>query len=150
MKETDSLFIKKLPHFYSFAFVLIPDDLQATQLVVDSISQYLIVNRENLAKNKNNQEKLEECILQNIFELALKRFSQIKLSLNFTTDHRENFYRLETEERAALFLREVKKMNYEEIMWILNKTTGELKAILASARYKIFEIPESRELIVDG
>ncbi len=152
MKDLDieRLLTNDLPHFYSFAFVLIPDDLQASQLVVDSISQLLISDREILLKKINDKKWMKESVGQKIFELAQKRFSQIRLGIDLVNEHKENFYKLDIEERAALFLKEVSKLQYEEIAWILNKTSGQLNAILASARYKLFDLIEIKDSSLNG
>lgn len=126
---------------YSFAFILIPDDLQAGQLVVDSIQTYLISKKENLnqlfsARNADLNRELapiKRALLKLVFELAKKRYHQIKLSISEKYEEND-FYSLEFDEKSVLFLREKLKLSLEDIAVISGKTLSEVQAYLFSAR----------------
>ena len=65
------------PDLYSFAYVLVPDDLQASQLMIDCVQSFLIQKKslvERMGRTKNrivknllNETKL--CLFKIIFEL---------------------------------------------------------------------------------
>lgn len=132
---------------YSFAFVLIPDDLQAGQLVVDSIQAFLIQKRETIellfqSKNKENNiefNRIKKETLQLVYELAKKRFHQIRLSIEETEDKRD-FFHLEFDEKASLYLKDKAKMTNEEIAILTMRTKSEVLASLFSARTKMLRI----------
>lgn len=132
---------------YSFAYVLLPDDLQAGQLVVDSIQAYLIQKREYIEtlfsnKNKDNHfefNKIKKETLQLVYELAKKRFHQIRLSIEETED-KKDFFHFEFDEKAALFLKDKMKMTNDEISILMMKTKIEVLSSLFSARSKMMRI----------
>lgn len=136
-------YLKNLhPDLYSFSYILIPDDLQASQLIIDSIANILldkkILIEKLLASTDKNELELKELkflLFKTIFELAKKRFHQIKSSVNL--ENLEPFYHLEYEERATLFLKHRFKINNELICFISSMGQDELIAVLTKARAKI-------------
>jgi hypothetical protein len=131
---------------YGFAFILIPDDLQAGQLVADSVQAYVLSKKEFLveifnSKNKSLSDELiliKRDLLKNIYELAKKRYQQLKLSLS-ESSNKEDFYSLEFDEKATLYLKEKLKWGFENVAVITAMTKSEISAYLYSARIKMIE-----------
>ena len=73
------------PDLYSFAYVLVPDDLQASQLMIDCVQSFLIQKKslvERMGRTKNrivknllNETKL--CLFKIIFEFIIYYISFI-------------------------------------------------------------------------
>jgi len=73
---------------YSFAYILIPDDLQASQLLIDGVQSFLV--QKNLFLEKMLQakvrtspifsEEIKMNILKIIYEISRKRYQQLKMS----------------------------------------------------------------------
>lgn len=134
------------PELFSFAFVLIPDDLQAGQLIIDSIQGYIVSKREMIedllkikTKNQsNNLQFLKKDLLRLIYELSRKRYHQLRLSIN-DMENNNDFYSLEFDEKATLFLKEKLKFTIEDVANITMKTKGEAEAFLFGARMKMIE-----------
>jgi hypothetical protein len=152
MKKTDFVKLLKVlsSDLYAYAFVLIPDDLQAGQLIVDSLERFMLSEAELVGKYLGVEDQNSETYLElrleiykNIYDLARKRFYQIKRGINgFSMS--QAFYLLEFDEKSAIFLKE--KMNYSngEISIIMMKNIKEILGILGSARVKMLEaIPQA-------
>ena len=126
-----------LPHLYSFAYCLIPDELQAEQLVLDAYSVFLIREREHLSEweaDRGRRERAEtkkfllNDLLGDVYELGAKRAFQLLPSLENKSGP-QAFYRLQPAQRAALCLKENLKKSHEDI-----------EAILAMKKHKVIEL----------
>lgn len=141
--EDFEIYLKNLhPDLYSFSYILIPDDLQASQLIVDSLANVMLEKKSMveriLSKNDHNDEDLKllkSQIFKAIFEIAKKRFHQIKSAVDL--ENLDPFYHLEFEERATVFLKHRYKINIELICFITNMGHDELVAVLSRARTKL-------------
>lgn len=140
-------FIQNLStELYSFAFILIPDDLQATQLMIDSVSSFLIMKKSMISKWANfSESELDDNSLdikihlyKSMYELSKKRYSQLRLSFK---DFEENsgFFSLDFDDKAALFLKERTEFPIDVIEFILGQTKNEVVAHLYSARRHLIE-----------
>lgn len=126
---------------YSFAFILIPDDLQASQLMIDSVSVFLIQNKPlvDLWKKSSDvdlvqhSENVKRHLYKAMYELSKKRYNQLRLSFKNMEDS-SGFFSLNFDDKAALFLQERTDFPLELIQFILDKTEGEILAHLYSAR----------------
>ena len=131
---------------YSMAFVMIPDDLQASQLMIDSVQAFLLQKNTLLQKWEDDlliadEEKKEMCkkhILKCIYELSKKRYVQLKMSLKDVEDS-SGFFSLELDEKAALYLKERAHFDLLDCEFILSKSKSEVLAYLYSARLKMAE-----------
>lgn len=103
---------------YRFAYSLIPDELQAEQLVVDAIGtvlreQHLITMR--LMRHKDRDEVLWPYLMiefyRHIFTLSCKRWGQVEDGVKAPRSY-ELFYHLTLSDRALLFL-----SNYGHCSW---------------------------------
>lgn len=146
-------YLKNLhPDLYSFSYILIPDDLQASQLIVDSIANVVLEKKALIEKITSDSDKhevelveLKYQMFKAIFEIAKKRFHQIKSAVNL--ENLEAFYHLEYEERATIFLKHRYKINIELICFITNLGHDELIAVLSRARTKLcLELKNEPEL----
>lgn len=157
--KTDELqkFIQNLsPDLYSLAYVLIPDDLQASQLMIDCVQSYLVqkrpaIERMLLAKNKMSRNPFTETkshLFKIIFELAKKRYQQLKMSFS-EVEQNGGFFALELEEKAALYLKDKAAMDLEQIEFITGLTRAEVLARLYSARIKMTELMPNQQLFND-
>lgn len=129
---------------YSFAYILIPDDLQASQLVVDSIQSLIISKRHTIDElfvdKKNSDHSLEllqikRILMGNVYHLAKRRYQQIKLSIE--NDDIDAFYSLEVDEKSILFLKDKLKYSIEEISIVTEKTIQEVQSYLFASRAKM-------------
>jgi len=159
LMKTDELqkYIQNLsPDLYSFAYVLIPDDLQASQLMIDCVQSYLVqkkpmIERMALSKNKIVRNILDETkahLLKTIFDLSKKRYQQLKMSFS-EVEQNGGFFALELEEKAVLYLKEKASMDLDQIEFITGVTRAELLARLYSARIKITELMPNQQLFTE-
>ena len=126
---------------YSFAFILIPDDLQATQLMIDSVSAFMIKGKSLIEKWTSaseeeighNSEEIKIHLYKSMYELSKKRYNQLRLSFK-TIEDESGFFSLDFDDKAVLFLQERSSFSLELIEFILGKTRGEVLAHLYSAR----------------
>lgn len=141
-------FIQNLsPDLYSFAYVLIPDDLQASQLMIDCVQSFLIqkkplVEKIALTKNKIVRNLLDETkfhLLKIIFELSRKRYQQLKVSFS-DVEQNGGFFSLDFDEKAVLYLREKAGLELDQIEFITGNTRAEILSYLYSARVKMTEL----------
>ena len=135
-------FIQNLStELYSFAFILIPDDLQATQLMIDSVSAFIIKNKYLVEKWKgasgteitSHSQDIKIHLYKAMYDLSKKRYGQLRLSFKDIED-KSGFFSLEFDDKAVLFLKERSEFSQELIEFILGKSRGEILAHLYSAR----------------
>ena len=147
MKKSEELqkYIQNLsPELYSFAYVLIPDDLQASQLMIDCVQSFLIqkktlVEKMGLTKNKIVKNLLEETklnLIKIVYELSRKRYQQLKMSLA-EVEGNGGFFSLDFDEKAILYLKEKSGFDLDLIEFITSTTSSEALSHLYSARIKM-------------
>jgi hypothetical protein len=140
-------FIQNLStELYSFAFILIPEDLQATQLMIDSVSTFLIQKKSMIAKwtTFNEVELIENSmdikihLYKSMYEISKKRYSQLRMSFKDFEDN-SGFFSLEFDDKATLFLKERTEFPVEIIEFILGQSSNEVVSHLYSARRQLIE-----------
>ena len=155
--ELEKLIQNLSTDLYSFAFVLIPDDLQATQLMIDSVSAFIIQKKSLIDKWSTTSESelvlnahdIKIHLYRAMYELAKKRYNQLRTSFKSIED-KSGFFALEFDDKAALFLKERTEFPLDVIEFILGQTRGEVLAHLYSARIKMVNnIPTHSEAISD-
>ncbi len=142
IEEFESYLKKIHPDLYSFSFILIPDDLQASQLIVDGLS-YVLMNKRSIFdrlinKSQNFSIELDDFkmnLYKAIYEIAQKRFLQIRTSVE--TKDLDNFYSLEFDERAVIFLRQKLKFSHNDICFTVSLGKDDLMKIATQARNKL-------------
>ena len=135
------------PELYSFAYALIPDDLQASQLMIDCVQVFLIqkktlVEKMGLTKNKivlNLFEETKLNLIKIVYELSRKRYGQLKISLS-DVEESGGFFSLDFDEKAILFLKEKTHVDLVQIEYITSMTNSEILSYLYSARIKMTSI----------
>lgn len=132
--------------FYSFAFILLPDDLQANQLVVDAVGTLLVRHKALVTKWVNmpkgefilNQHDVKREFYRTLFELAEIRYHQVVQSLK-EEEEKFEFYQLDLHKKAALYLREKNDYPVELIGYIVDRSTTEVLATLQTARSNMID-----------
>ncbi len=154
-KNLELIINKLYPSFYSFALALIPDQLQARQIVVDSLE--LIFNKqanlmgELLECESSEEEKrlirnLRAQYFKSILELGRKRFPQVEVSLG-KNDY-EIFYSLPLDARAVTYLKTSLKFNFNDIESITGLDRYAIMTNLAQSRnYLLKESSQNIEIL---
>ena len=132
------------PELYSFAYVLIPDDLQASQLMIDCVQSFLIqkkslVERMGQSKSKILNNILDEArlsIIKIIYELSRKRYQQLKIGLS-DVEGNGGFFSLDFDEKTILYLKEKAGLELDRIEFIASMSKSEVLSHLYSARIKM-------------
>lgn len=147
MKTSDlETVIKNLaPELYGYAYILIPDDLQAGQLIIDATQNFLLRKKTfidkilmgNLTKEIINEVQLR--LFQAIYEIARKRYHQIKMSFNLLENKNNFFLSLEFEEKSMLYLRVRAILEIDQIEMVMSKDRAVILAFLSDARMKMVQ-----------
>lgn len=155
MQEFEKQVHKLLPDIYSFAYILIPDDLQAGQLVSDALAAVVFESKvffeRIVGTEKADQQQLEQfrsLLISHIYFLGKKRYQHIKLSLAREVDRSPfgQFAHLEVDERAVLFLRHKLKMDLKQIESVTLLEAHELLMKLNSGRSKLIDVEDEAVL----
>lgn len=140
--ELSSLVDSLIPSLYGFAYALIPDELQAEQLVVDAYSVFMIREKQELSLIHLESENKERAaakkfiqleLLSDIFDLGKKRSSQLKPILEKVKEHKE-FYSLEIIERAVLYAKERLHLSNKELEEVFLMKNFQIIELLHNAR----------------
>lgn len=148
MKTTElEKYIKTLaPEIYSFAYALIPLDIQASQLIVDAVNalmikNYYIVEKWKKAENLHFESEtldVKTHLYRNVFEIAKQRaFLRQQDKENMEIDGNDEFYQLNFNERAALYLKEKTDFSLKLIEFIMDVNRIEILAHLYSGRHHL-------------
>ncbi|MCY4524279.1 MAG: hypothetical protein OXB84_06035 [Halobacteriovoraceae bacterium] len=139
------VFLKGLnSELFSFSHALIPDDLQAQQLVVDAVHLLTVEEWElmlDYLSLKENQGmsisfQLKKVAYKIVFNMAKRRLEQLKGGLRGLSEYAP-FFVLDINQRAVLFLKyktnfgfkfmeEIVEKDYYQIIEILNKSRNML------------------------
>ena len=129
LKERVKNLKPQIKELYAFAYALIPDDLQAAQLVIDTFSGALV--DDELSKFTDNKA----LILQEIFVLAKRRYTQVQSSLQV----KGVFWQLSLYERAVLYLKYKEDFDLEMISIILQLQTAQVVSYLTHGKKGFFK-----------
>jgi DNA-directed RNA polymerase specialized sigma24 family protein len=116
---------------YRFAYTLIPDDLQAEQLVIDGVNAYLLKERKNLLKKDldlNNKKEILlfrratfKGILRYMCDIGIRRSTQLNEQMKLgRPEEYAAFYTLDPKVRVVFGLRYDSQFTVEEIEEILH------------------------------
>lgn len=130
-----------LPELYRFAFALIPDDLQAQQLVFDSISvlsldrKDLVLGTMEISDDKKSSQLFEvkKGLLKIIKSLAYKRSEQLGALPN-KDNVGPSFYELALECRGILCLKHELSLDFEDIESVMELPRHEVVSKLYMGR----------------
>ena len=128
---------------YRMAYSLIPDDLQAEQLVIDALNAYLIKEKKSIlaARDLETLTKKDiqvrrrfyfKGIIRYMGEIGLRRSVQLKLK---KSSDFQSFYQLEPKVRLTLSLRYDFQFTAEEIEDITGMPRYEVIEKLHNGRY---------------
>lgn len=157
MKTSDlEIIIKNLaPELYGYAYILIPDDLQAGQLIIDATQNFLMRKKffidkmlqSEVTKEASNEVQLR--LFQAIYEIAKKRFHQIRMSFNLPENENNFFLSLEFEEKSMLYLRIRAKLEIDQIEMVMSKDRAVILAFLSDARMKMIQQMASQSASIE-
>jgi len=128
-KEIFAFISPLLEQLYQFSHALLPDDLEAEQLVIDGVNGFIIKEKKWLSRfevDEENEGRVRRIffqkIIHHIYDLAQKR------SMHFKSDKSDAFYELPLRNRAIMILRY--QMNY---------TPEQIEDFLGLARWEVIE-----------
>lgn len=144
--ELQSLVNSLIPKFYSFAYALMPDELQAQQMVIDAYAVFLVREKKFIREFNYKPQTKEKTvikryimahILSELFQMGLKRSAQLRLTIKGELGIYDSFYRLKTLHRAVLFLKENFHYSVEGIQEVLGLEKYQVIESLYNARETI-------------
>jgi len=136
-----------LANFYAFAYSLVPDELQAQQIVLDSVT--IILKDLNSSSNQLSSTGLLNHLYSILYKVSSKRHEQLKGGF-FHNSEVPPFFKQETFERALLFLNHKLFKNEQEISLILDIKRKDIKQGLANSRHRIYEIYHGKPFAISG
>lgn len=116
--------------YYPLAFTLLPEDLMATQLIIDGFSGLLLSEEGLLIED---EEVLETEFVKRMVELARIRHQ------HFSHKSTSSFYSLPLDERAVVFMRDRMDLKPTKIATYLNCHHERVLALLHQARTEVVE-----------
>jgi len=131
---------------YQLAYTLVPDDLQAEQLVIDGMNAYLLKEKKKILRkeveinNKVEAQFLRKEILKGLLrymtDIGARRANQLTEQMRLTRPAGFSlFYSLEPKVRLAMRLRYEAQMTVEEIGDILQAPRYEVIEKLHNGRF---------------
>ena len=145
-KEVTTLLHSMSDKLYQAAYYLLPDDLQAEQLVIDAINAYLFKEKKFLLSavdlSLTNQQSFQltrkhhmRMVLRYMNDIGLKRASQLPQSVLTSNTEYLKFYGLEPKVRFVLGLRLHFNFSVEEIENITKMPKYEVIEKIHNGRY---------------
>jgi len=127
-KEQKFAIRNHIKQIYPFAYALIPDELQARQLVIDAFSAGVLeMNLENyLADPIIN--------LRNLYQLARRRYHQVRDGI----EKSRGFWNLDLNCRAALYLKYKDNRDSESVAIILGLDRSQVISLLHQGKKNFF------------
>lgn len=125
----DSIVIKKfftenLDSIFSYSYSLVPDELLAQQLAVDSVTQIICSETDKVMGENEFLVQLYKVI----FALATRRSGHFVNSGNWENDERAYFYRLPLKQKAIVCLRENFNFSTHQIAFIIDESVDSIQA----------------------
>ena len=147
LREFETHLQSVIPDLYSFSYALIPDVLQAQQVVIDAISAIVLTKSEffeqGLLEDQDEEIFLKNVkvdLLQCIFSLSKKRIDQISDGIDeepFDSDEFAPFYSLDLLSRAIIFLSEVGNFSLQDISEVIKRPFHEVISQRAFAQNEL-------------
>lgn len=129
-KEFAQLVLPLTDKLYQFAWTLIPDDLQAEQLVIDSLNAYLLKERKSIFRKELDFESRKDVLFQRrhlfkgllkfMADIGVRRAGQLsdQMELSPSKDF-TGFYSLDPKVRFVIALRYEAQFSAQEIEEII-------------------------------
>jgi hypothetical protein len=132
---------------YPFAYALFPDELMATQLLIDSLTKMALVFREDNERDfQMNEEDFELTFLKMAYELSIIRADHFRESrqLEDYNHNREDssFYSLDISVRACLFIKDKMKLSFHDLAYIMGLPYQEGLSLVHRSRTEFLELLE--------
>jgi hypothetical protein len=145
-KEFYQLALPLTDKLYRFAWIFIPDDLQAEQLVIDSINAYLLKERKSILRKEVDLEDKKDTLLmrRQVFKGILSHMCTIghRRSVQLIEQMRvglpaefESFYSLDSKIRFVIALRYDAQFTVEEIEDIVQMPRYEVIEKIHNGRF---------------
>jgi DNA-directed RNA polymerase specialized sigma24 family protein len=140
---------RNLNDLFSFSFCLLPDELQAQQLLLDALSVFTLGEKdlieefetvEDPARKLAMMKVLRKSIMRAIFHMASKRSGQLESSLTTGDNTPDVFFHLALSQRAVLYLKHKLNFDFSEIEHILGKPSTEVMGILSQGRMRLAQL----------
>lgn len=139
--ELISIIDSIIPGLYGFAYALIPDELQAEQLIVDAYSVFLIREEDDIkalemqsARERAASKKFAQTSLMiDIFDLAKKRAPQLASLMRNVREH-QSFYSLDILHRGVLSAKENLHLSNPQIAEVFALKSHQVLEALHNAR----------------
>lgn len=141
MKRKDFYFLVQplTEKLYRFAYDLIPDDLQAEQLVIDSLNAYLLREKKSILRRDVDLKDKKETLMQRrlvfkgllryMCDIGSRRALQLHAQMRPTSQQEfASFYNLDPKIRFVVALR-----------YDAQFTTDEIEEIVQMPRYEVIE-----------
>ncbi|MCF8060332.1 MAG: hypothetical protein K9K67_13605 [Bacteriovoracaceae bacterium] len=125
------LALEALTHkHYGLAFILLPDELMAAQLLIDSISRLILSKEGGLSD--------DESILEKDFVTHLISLARIRQQ-HFAYKSEDPFFKLSFDERAILYLRDKRHYPASFVATVLETREERVLASTHQARANLLE-----------
>lgn len=148
MKRTDiyQLALPLTDKLYRFAYNLIPDDLQAEQLVIDSLNAYLLKEKKSILRKEIDIDSKKEAqvirrtifkgILRYMLDIGARRALQLNEQMKISRpDEFSQFYSLDPKVRFVIALRYDGQFTVEEIEDIVQMPRYEVIEKIHNGRF---------------
>lgn len=148
MKRKDfyQLVVPVTDKLYRFAYTLIPDDLQAEQLVIDAINAFLIKERKMITKKEvdlGDKKELQiirrtffKGILRYMSDIGVRRSTQLVEQMKLMRPEEYSlFYSLEPKVRFVMAMRYEAQFTVEEIEEIVQMPRHEVIEKIHNGRF---------------
>jgi hypothetical protein len=128
--------LEALTHkYYGLAHLLLPDDLMATQLLIDGVTRMMALAPQGLASfDGQDEHQLHE--LETEFAYHLIELGRIRQQ-HFAARKGGAIYRLSLEERVVLFLRDKRRLEVSFVAKVLNQREEAVLALTHKARAQL-------------
>ncbi|MEI8346048.1 MAG: hypothetical protein WCG27_01175 [Pseudomonadota bacterium] len=149
MREFESFLERTNQDLFGFAYILVPDPLQAEQVVIDALS-LMSVEKSDWRSEWNSRESpptpqdplsmaVRKYLYQQVYRIGKKRSFQLHGSLQ-EDDRYTSYNSLPASERGILFLKYKTTFSLDEIAEIVAIDQASMLAILQIARKNILEL----------
>lgn len=138
--------IQKLtPELFSFGVALVPDDLQAQQIVIDAMAAFVVEGKSIVVAYERAQDEemrkvmmseAKKQLMRNMFQIGKRRCEQLTALCQDVNKFR-TFYKLPVLERAVLFLKHKALADFSDIEFVTGVERLEIISRLNYAREEL-------------
>jgi len=140
---------RNLNDLFSFSFCLLPDELQAQQLLLDALSIFVASEKDLILEFETTEDPgrklslmkvLRKSIMRAVYHMAAKRSRQLQSTLSPHENTSDVFFHLGISQRAVLYLKHKLNFDFSEIEHILGKASPEVMGILSQGRVRLAQL----------